>query len=275
MLGIMSTVYSAPSAPEPPHAEPVVAEPAEATADAPAERRTLLQRVPAPLFITAYGAVVIAGVIMAVMLSNYASDAETKSVELEQPRRPFNPAPADAGNVAASVRPHLIENAEVGATETGVMLRGDIPETASPTELSGHLSRLLEQNCLDTVTLTDAEGMRLNFWGFCFSTIPDTTIAEVLSYGEDAEADSVAIYNYATKNNRHEVVVNWVDAGSTEELDKLVKSWRKVSIPDEVDRVVFNAYGDEEVADMIKDRKSGNQLDRNPTGDAFKEKWGL
>lgn len=302
MLGIMSTIYRAPEPPRggsslwrPAASEPEVAEAAaaEPAADIPkvsteqmlAEQplpdepapRALWERVPTPLFITVYGALIIAGVVLAVMLVNQTSDVAAKSIEMAQPSRPFNKAPIDEANVAASVRPYLIENAEVAETETGVTLRGDIAENAvlMPSELSGHVSRLLEQNCLNSATLEDPEGMRLNFWGFCFSTIPPATIEELVSFAKKSDADSVDFYNYPQRSNRHEVSVNWMDAGSSEDLDQMARDRRKAAVPDEVDRIIFNAYGDDEMIQIAKDRSTGITAFRGPTGEAFREEWGL
>lgn len=234
------------------------------------------ERIPTAAFVTGYGVIVVAAAVMAGALVNYSSEQETQTVELEQPRRPFNPAPADAGNVAASVRPYLIEDARVAATESGVALRGDIAEGVAqmPAEFAGHVSRLLDQNCLDTVSLSQPDGMRLNFWGFCFSTIPPATIQEVMELGEDTGADSVALLNFAQRSNRHEAQVNWMDAGDKKKLDALVKTWRGVDLPDEVDHLIFTAYGDEEVVVMEKDRRSGNTIKRGPAGEAFRQQWG-
>lgn len=264
----MSTLYRAPEEP----AQPDIPTPARQRS----VRRTWLQRIPTPAFVAGYGALVVAAAVLGGALVSYSGSTEAQTLKLEQPRRPFNSAPADASNVAASVRPHLIENAEVGATETGVKLRGGIAEGAEqmPAEFAGHVSRLLDQNCLDTVSLSQTDGMRLNFWGFCFSTIPPTTIEEVMELGEDTGADSVALLNFAQRSNRHEAQVNWMDAGDTKKLDALVKTWRGVDLPDSVDHLTLTAYGDEEVVVMDKDRRGGNTIKRGPAGEAFQQQWG-
>lgn len=294
----MSTIYRAPessggSSPlrSTPVVEPQVAAGADANLSAVSPTSTAAPmglnsasaarpwwvRIPTPLFITAYGVILIALVVSGAMLVNYSSDSSSKTIEMAQPVRPFNKAPIAAADVAASVRTYLIENPQVTETETGVGLRGEIAESAllAPSELTGHLSRLLEQNCLDTVTLTDPDGMRLNFWGFCFSTIPPATIEELLTFGREQGADAVSIQNYAYRSNRHEAKVTWIDAGSSSDLDALVKKGRKQQIPDEVDRIVFTGFGDTEVAELTKDRKTGLSVSRDPAGDAFREQWGL
>ena len=113
-----------------------------------------LKRLPKAVFITVYGAVLIALVVMIAALTSYQTNARTTQTTPAPPVTAWNPAPADAPNVAASVRPNVIADAQVGATKTGVMLRGDLTPTAMVSaETAGHISRLLEQNCLDTLTL--------------------------------------------------------------------------------------------------------------------------
>lgn len=251
----MSTVYRPDQAPVPaPHEQ---AEPA---------KEPWLRRVPTPVFITVYGAVLIAIAVGAAMLVNYSMHEPDKAAALPQPVRPFNPAPADPTNVAESIRTYLIEDAEVGATHTGAMLRGTIASSAmaQPAELTGHLSRLLEQNCLDTVALTAPDGMRVNFWGFCFSTISGPTISTMIDVAEEEGADSVSFYNYADRGNRHEVTLNWFSAGSDDELDALAKRWRATEIPEDLVRINFTAYGDDNVILLEKDATSGNKFERYP-----------
>lgn len=267
----MSTIYSASAEPGQREASVTVG-PAETPA--PAAPRPWWQRVPAPVFITGYGVVLVAAIVLGVALTSYSSSTERESIELEQPRRPFNPAPADAEYVAASVRPWLIENVELGATKTGVALRGEVASAAAPEEVAGHVSRLLDQNCLDSMTLSTT-GPRVNFWGFCFSTIPPETIQPLTEYASEEGAESIAFYNFASRSNRHEAALNWMDAGSKDSLDTLVRSWRALAIPPEVDLIVLTAYGDEEVVVMEKDRKKGNTIKRSPAGEAFREEWGL
>ena len=222
-----------------------------------------LKRIPAPLFIAVYGALVIAVIVGAAMAAGYTADTTREDAELPQPERPFNAAPADPGNVAASIRPYLITNVRVGETNTGAMLRGDIVDGAldDTTEIAGHLSRLLEQNCVDTVTLTSKSGMRVNFWGFCFATLPPATIAQFLDVGVEEGADSVAFSDYASHDHFRVITLNWMDV---DDADELSERWLDVERPDEIDRVTFNGYTDDEVVVVDNDRETGEQLKRWP-----------
>lgn len=240
--------------------------------------RTFLQRVPTPVFVTVYGALVVAAVVGAVFGLRYTADAESTEASLPQPVRPFNPAPADPANVAASVRPHLIQNLQVGETNTGVMARGDISELvmSDSTEFAGHVSRLLEQNCLDTLTLTTPEGMRLNFWGFCFATIPATTIQNTFDFAVDQGADVASFSLFSAQNNFHQVTLTWTDAEATgKDAEDLKREWNELERPDEIDRITFNGYYDDEVVIMENDEKDGKSTESSPAGEAFNEKWGL
>lgn len=233
-----------------------------------------LKRIPAPLFTVVYAALVILVVFGAAMAAGYTADtagsagadAVAESERLPQPERPFNPPPANPDNVAASIRSHLITNVRVGKTDSGAMMRGDIVGGAldDTTEIAGHLSRLLEQNCLDTVTLTSKSGMRFNFWGFCFSTLPPATIAQLMDFGVDEGADSVSFAVYPVQDNFHTITLNWMDVGDTDDIDELIEQWQEVERPDEIDRITFNGYTDEEVVVMDNDKKTGEAIKRWP-----------
>lgn len=233
-----------------------------------------LKRIPAPLFTVVYGALVILVVFGAAMAAGYPADtadtagaeAVAESERLPQPERPFNPPAANPDNVAASIRSHLITDVRVGKTDSGAMMRGDIVNGAldDTTEIAGHLSRLLEQNCLDTVTLTSKSGMRFNFWGFCFSTLPPATIAQLMDLGVDEGADSVSFAVYPVQGNFHTITLNWMDVGDTDDADELIEQWQEVERPDEIDRITFNSYTDDEVVVMDNDKKTGEAIKRWP-----------
>lgn len=227
------------------------------------QKQPLLKRVPAPLFVAVYGALVILVIFGAAMAAGHTADTTREDAELPQPQRPFNPAPADPGNVAASIRPDLITNVRVGETNSGAMMRGDIVDGSldDTTDIAGHLSRLLEQNCLDTVTLTSKSGVRFNFWGFCFATLPPETISQFLDVAVEEGADSVSFVDYASHDHFHVITLNWLDVN---DADALSKRWLEVERPDEIDRVTFNAYTDDEVVVVDNDKEAGEQLKRWP-----------
>lgn len=256
--------------------------PAEATApaakSAPPERRTLVQRMPLPVFVIGYGALVIALVVMVAMLASYQADAKLSEVQQPDPQQAWNPAVRDEANVRASVRGHLIKDAETAVGEAGVMLRGTIADGTldaepSRTELAGHLSRLLEQNCLDTVTLTSDDNMKVHFWDFCFKTVPEQSILTALTLAYEEGADAVTFINFW--HNGVELAYTWANPVSDEEADALAEEWKKKKFPLGVDRMLFTAYTDDEI--VARHEVKGESLieERYPTGEAFKQQWGM
>lgn len=242
------------------------------------DTRPFVQRVPQSLFIAVYGTLIILTVVGAVFAVRYTADAESSAEETTQTARSFTPAPADPENVAASVRPYLIENLKVGTTKTGVMARGDIAEqaVADPTEFAGHVSRLLEQNCLDTLTLTTPEGMRLNFWGFCFTTIPEQTIYDFFRFAETEDADAVSFAKFFAQQGVQYAKLTWMDADSTGKDPRALKrTWNRLQRPEEIERMTFYGYYDDEVVVMTNDANNGKNTESSPAGEAFEEKWGL
>lgn len=166
------------------------------------------KRIPTPIFVIGYGAIVLTLIVAMAMLVSYRADAEadasaatgtasTTTTTEQDPRQAWNPPLRDEANVLASIRPYLITDVESAVGETGVIMRGKATETAmaSTAEFTGHLSRLLEQNCLDTLVLTTPNNMRMSFLGFCFSTLPPASIEKYTTFAADEDADSLAFVN--------------------------------------------------------------------------------
>ena len=106
--------------------------------------------------------------------------------------------------------------------------------------------------------------MRFNFWGFCFSTLPPATIAQLMDFGVDEGADSVSFAVYPVQDNFHTITLNWMDVGDTDDIDELIEQWQEVERPDEIDRITFNGYTDDEVVVVDNDQETGEQLKRWP-----------
>lgn len=277
----MSTVYS-PA--EPPAAPGAPAEPA---------KRPLIQRLPAAAFVVGYGALVVAIVVFVAMLSSYSAGASsdrgtssalteitgitetTETARAPEKQLPHNPAPADQQSVRESVRSYLITDLETGATHTGTSARGALTELAeqSPTELSGHLSRLLEQNCLDKLELTTQKNMRILFQGFCFSTLPAATIASAISTANELGADALALNSYHPSLGT-EMTLRWVQVPSQEKLDALREDWDDIDFPEGIRRLQFNAYGPEQAYWLYHEDGEEPWFISSETGEAFAEKYG-
>lgn len=223
------------------------------------------KRIPTPIFVIGYGAIVLTLIVAMAMLVSYRADAEadasaadgsaatgtasTTTTTEQDPRQAWNPPLRDEANVLASIRPYLITDVESAVGETGVIVRGKATETAmaSTTEFTGHLSRLLEQNCLDTLVLTTPNNMRMSFLGFCFSTLPPASIEKYTTFAVDEDADSLAFVNYNSAAGV-EVALGWLDVASASKLSELEQTWKRLPLEPGLDRLRTSAYTDEEVA---------------------------
>lgn len=235
-----------------------------------------LKRLPKAVFITVYGAVLIALVVMIAALTSYQTNARTTQTTPAPPVSAWNPAPADAPNVAASVRPNVIANAQVGATKTGVMLRGDLTPTAMVSaETAGHISRLLEQNCLDTLTLETPDNMRFELLGFCFTTLPPQTIADLLHFGDEHGANSVTVTNNLERQGGGQLAqLYWLDA-THEQVEALQPAWEEFGLRPYLDRATFEAFTEDELTIMEANPSRPHTYKHEPTGAALREKWGM
>ena len=223
------------------------------------------KRIPTPIFVIGYGAIVLTLIVAMVVLVSYRADAEadvgaaagsaatgtasTTTTTEQDPRQAWNPPLRDEANVLASIRPHLITDVESTVGETGVIVRGKATETAmaSTAEFTGHLSRLLEQNCLDTLVLTTPNNMRISFLGFCFSTLPPASIEKYTTIAADEDADSLAFVNYNSAAGV-EVALGWLDVASASKLDELEQTWKRLPLEPGLDRLRTSAYTDAEAA---------------------------
>ena len=223
------------------------------------------KRLPTPIFAIGYGAIVLTLVVAMSMLVSYRVDAEadtsaaagstatgtasTTTTTEQDPRQAWNPPLRDEANVLASIRPYLITDVKSAVGETGVIVRGKATETAmaSTTEFTGHLSRLLEQNCLDTLVLTTPNNMRISFLGFCFSTLPPASIEKYTTLAAEEDADSVAFVNHNSAAGV-EVALGWLDVASESKLSELEQTWKRLPLEPGLDRLRTSAYTNEEVA---------------------------
>lgn len=231
-------------------------EPADAAQPGPEPepRRPLVQRLPAPVFVVGYGALVLAcvvGIAMAASASGSGGSPAPLSTTVAQPEpiQPYNPPPADEANVRASVRPYLITDLHTATTDNGVIMRGTLTDSAESQlpELSGHLSRLLAQNCLAAVTLKTPDNARVNFYGFCLSTVSEDTILNLVTLALEHDADEVTFTDNRVPDGL-EASVAWYNAGSDAQLSKLETLWADQTRPAGLGKLRFAAYGTDEAA---------------------------
>ncbi|AIJ33940.1 Uncharacterised protein [Corynebacterium imitans] len=229
-----------------------------------------LKRVPKAAFIAGYGALLIALVVMVAALASYRQSADANAPAA--PVKAWNPAPADAANVAASIRPGVIADARVATTATGVAVQGTLHDAAfTDPGAAGHISRLLEQNCLDTLTLRTTDNMRFELLGFCFSTVPPKTLDELIHFGADHGANSVTVTNNLEKSGGRLATLTWLDA----DAENLRPAWEEFGLRPYLDGATFEAYTPEELTIMEARPSRPHTFKHEPTGAALREKWGL
>lgn len=240
--------------------------------------QSLVQRVSSPVFIAVYAALVIALVVMVVMLAGRDGHSTLTEAATPEPYQAWNPPPRDGQKVLDSVRPELITNVQTGATRTGLMMRGTLTEQAvsNTQEFSGHISRLLNQNCIDSVTLTTPDNMRITFWGFCFKTLPETTINSLTSFALKQGADQVTFENH-NRAKGVDAMVNWLTVSESERADQIVELWEDVEasrLAADFHKLTLIAYTKDQV--MVQDMEDGEDTTFKtwPTGGALQQQWG-
>ena len=240
--------------------------------------QTFVQRMPAPVFIVGYGALVIALVVMVFILAGRGGNSTLTESATPEPYQAWNPPPRDSHKVLASVRPELLTNVETGVTRTGLMMRATLTEQAvsNTQEFSGHISRLLNQNCIDSVTLTTPDNMRITFWGFCFKTLPEATINSLTSFGLTQGADQVTFENH-NRAKGVDAMVDWLTVSDSERADQIVELWEDVEdsrLAADFHKLTLIAYTKDQV--MVQDMEDGKDpvFRTWPTGEALKQKWG-
>lgn len=229
-------------------------------------RAPLLQRLPTAVFIVCYGVLAIALIITLILLVAHANQRTTSSPQLRTVTFPAEQNTVDTAQLQGSVRPYLIAEAEVGQNYDGAMLRGSITEyaTQAPADFSGHVMRLLEQNCVPAVVLESSENLHLNFWGFCHNAPADTTIAEVMDFAAKHQASFVSFYNYPSLGNEQRAIVSWPQEQDEADVEKLIEQWEEFSRPSGVDRITFEAFSPTHATIMDVDSRNGTNLHEFP-----------
>ena len=71
----------------------------------------------------------------------------------------------------------------------------------------------------------------------------------------------MSFIDYASHNHFRVITLNWLNV---EDADAMSERWLDVERPDEIDRVTFNGYTDDEVVVVDNDKETGEQLKRWP-----------
>lgn len=186
------------------------------------------------------------------------SDGSTTVVREPKP----TPPETNLDQVNASIQTQFIADAKTARTYTGIAVEGAMTEFAlhNPIDFSGHISRLLKENCVDSMALTTPSNTRVTFNGFCYTTLPPQTIQRMLGFGLDGEADSVDFANFPARGNKNHLTLTWYGT-SDSRVEKLQESWNELRRPRPIDQVNLYAYTPDEVTRVVKargyaDRKS-------------------
>ncbi|WP_342320103.1 hypothetical protein [Corynebacterium mayonis] len=264
----MSTAWTSPPGADNTRADDTNNKPAEA-------KKPFLQRLPNAVFTTGYGALLVGAIVLGVVVTSYETDAVAPRAAVERPLRPILYAQTSQDNVNASLRTYLIDKAETARTHTGVALRGELTPSAvaDTTEVSGHLSRLMEQNCLDSITLTTPDNMQINFWGFCYHTLPPETIQGYLDTALTGNARQLAFHFHPGRIREHHMWMTWMSEDEQAAKDA-VESWQNLKILAGIDLLVLGSYGPDNVywEDRTKFKKEKKTW---PAGENFKQKYGV
>lgn len=244
------------------------------------------RRVPAAAFIVGFGALLIVCLLLVIGVVNYESSAEDRASSTSATgtatesattttealptvttvtgsdgetsvSRPPKPAPPETSEeqVKASIRTHFIADAKTARTYTGVAVTGNITEEALGDfpEFAGHLSRLLEQNCVDSMALTTPDNERVTFNGFCYTTLPGETIQRMLTVALDGKADSIDFANNPGYGNSNYVSITWY-VPSEKAAERIHETWNGVRRPRAVEQIRFYTYSPEKVHRLVKER---------------------
>lgn len=242
-----------------------------------------MSRIPSAAFIVGFGALLLVCVVLAVGLVNYESSAQESTADGAsatgttrpfphdiptvttvtgsdgQPSvsRPPKPAPPETSEeqVRSSIRTHYIGDAETARTYTGVAVTGNITEEAlaDMPEFTGHVSRLLEQNCVDSMALTTPDNVRVTFNGYCYTTMPGETFERMLNVALEGGADTIDFANNPAYGNTNYVSMTWY-VDNEEEAARIHETWHDVRRPRAVQEIRFYTHSPEKVHRLVKAR---------------------
>lgn len=250
------------------------------------------RRIPQAAFIVGFGALLLVCIVLTVGLFNYESGAQeriessaatatgTSSTSTTPPvtrvtgsdgsvtiSREPKPAPPETSldNVNASIRSYLIADAKTARTYTGIAVTGTLTDFAMTDlpELTGHISRLLQQNCVDSMALEAPGNQRVTFTGFCFTTLPPETIQRMLSFALEHKADSIDLSNYPGHGNQNKVAMTWF-VETQDEAEKIHESWHSLRRPRAIEQISLFTYTPEEAHRVQKTRGYPDRATTDP-----------
>lgn len=204
----------------------------------------------------AYPAVVLALVVSGVLLTSYGvDDLANQQTSTDTPRTVAAPPPppASAQEVdAARFDPTMVEITGTGIGDNGVRLEGGLTDVAiaNPNTFSEHVSGVLTQACVNNLHLTTQDNLLVDFWGFCFNSLPPQVISRALTYSVNNDVTSLSFQAFPTQENHRRISYVW-EVSDPDEYDRIVESWQDVDLPPGVTDTLFAIYGSGEISDRM------------------------
>lgn len=107
---------------------------------------------------------------------------------------------------------------------------------SSPSALAGEISRVLADNCVDNLSITNPAGFRFQAWGFCHTTTDAAIIEQLLNHAYSSQALRVSIQDYRAWGHQ-EAKIFWETSNQTryDELIRYIDSLK--------DEPIWQAFG--------------------------------
>lgn len=240
------------------------------TAPQPPQRR----RIPTAAFVLGYGVLVILAIILIIALVNHEASSKTTPTPKEEEAAPAPEFPTDAQATLGIVNTVLIDDAAAASTDQGLLVEGVLTETAAanPQALAFHIDQLLTSTCLTNLALETPDNMQLDFWGFCFSSLPPEQIAEMITDAIETDADSLRILDYPGSNHDKHVFYSWF-ADTPDEEASIENKWTAITGHKDIELVSLNLYGPESVQVITFENGGKPQREESPANEAFDRRW--
>lgn len=204
----------------------------------------------------AYPAVVLALVVSGVLLTSYGvDDLANQQTATDTPRTVADPPPppSEAQQVdAARFDPGMVTISGTGIGDTGVRIVGELTDVAlaNPNAFSEHIAGVLTDACVNNLHLTTSDNLLVDFWGFCFASLPPEVISEALTYAVDNDVTSLSFQTFPAQENQRRISYVW-QVSDPAEYDRIVESWEDIDRPRGVDDVLFSIYGTDAISDQM------------------------
>ncbi|GAB3081562.1 hypothetical protein [Corynebacterium aquatimens] len=208
------------------------------------KKKTVIQRLPLPAFLLLYAVAIILGVLLVANLVNY-NDGPARTTVVTQTTYVYPPPTPvkNQANVNKVIRPDLIANSHTATTETGVVVTGTLTEAAMANipELSRHTSDLLQHDCIDSMTLTAPDNMRLSFTGYCFSSNDPRSTQRLIEFALTNGADSVEFSNFPSRFFKTHASIRWF-ADSDTTAKNLLNTSNSLRRPPDIEAIKLYAF---------------------------------